>query len=187
MKAFKKIALLLILESGMAGAAEINWIAQLRQELPLLGDRNWIVIVDSAYPWEVSPGVETIETGASQATVLREVLQEIARSPHVRPTVFRDTEFSFLTERDAPGVTVYRQRIGKILGNRPVHYVLHEKQIHNMNEAGNTFHVLILKTTLTIPYTSVFMRLDCKYWSDASEAKLRKTMKQARATGPSLP
>ena len=57
------------------------------------------------------------------------------------------------------------------LGDLTIHSALHEQLIHQMNEAGGTFHVLILKTKLTIPYTSVFLRLDCKYWSDAAETK----------------
>jgi hypothetical protein len=29
---------------------------------------------------------------------------------------------------------------------------------------------------MTIPYSSVFIRLNCKYWSDAAEARLRAKM-----------
>ena len=50
-----------------------DWRIKLNQELPLLGHRNWIMIVDSAYPLQVSPGVETIETGADLPQVLRVV------------------------------------------------------------------------------------------------------------------
>jgi hypothetical protein len=32
---------------------------------------------------------------------------------------------------------------------------------------------------MTIPYTSLFIRLDCKYWSADQEANLRKKMKDA--------
>jgi hypothetical protein len=55
-----------------------------------------------------------------------------------------------------------------------------------MNQAGNTFHILILKTTLTVPYTSVFLRLDCKYWSDAAEDQLRQAMKDRVSASPEL-
>jgi len=33
---------------------------------------------------------------------------------------------------------------------------------------------LLLKTKLTLPYTSVFFRLDCGYWTDEAETQLRK-------------
>src|SRR6476661_1911654 len=62
-----------------------DWHAKLAQQLPLLGHRNWILIVDSAYPLQVSPGVEVIETGADQLAVTRGVLGEIGRPIHVRP------------------------------------------------------------------------------------------------------
>ena len=32
---------------------------------------------------------------------------------------------------------------------------------------------------MTIPYTSVFIQLNCKYWSDAAEARLRAKMNAA--------
>jgi hypothetical protein len=38
------------------------------------------------------------------------------------------------------------------------------------------FHVLVLKTRMTIPYTSVFIRLDCRYWSGDAEQRLRARM-----------
>ena len=46
--------------------ADLDWRVKVQQELPLLGHRNWIMIVDSAYPLQVSPGIETIETGMDQ-------------------------------------------------------------------------------------------------------------------------
>ena len=42
--------------------------------------------------------------------------------------------------------------------------------------SSKTFRVLIIKTTLTIPYTSVFLQLDCAYWSAAAESRLRAKM-----------
>jgi len=38
------------------------WRATLDDRLPLLGHRNWIVVADSAYPWQASAGIETIVT-----------------------------------------------------------------------------------------------------------------------------
>jgi hypothetical protein len=161
----------------MNAANPIPWQTKVQQELPLLGHRNWIVIVDSAYPLQTSPGIETVETGTDQLTVVRDVLRSIAQSRHVRPVVLMDTELPFVTEQQAPGVTQYRSEIKAVLGNLPVHSVLHEQLIHKMNQTSNSFHVLILKTTLTVPYTSVFLRLDCKYWSEDDEQELRQAMR----------
>jgi hypothetical protein len=38
--------------------------------------------------------------------------------------------------------------------------------------------VLILKTNLRLPYTSVFIELDCGYWSPEAERRLRDKMER---------
>jgi hypothetical protein len=154
-----------------------GWQAKIKQELPLLGHRNWILIVDSAYPLQTSPGVETIETGATLPEVTQEVLRDLDGSIHVRPIVYMDSELPYLTDDDAAGVTSYRHEMRTVLGNRPINQLPHEQLLRKINEAGEMFDILVLKTTLTIPYTSVFLQLDCKYWSAASEGKLREKMK----------
>lgn len=164
-------------------AASTDWRHLLEQELPLLGHRNWIVIVDSAYPLQSSPGVETVETGASQDEVVRTVLGDLAKSKHVAPDVYMDAELPFVPEQGAPGVTAYRAQLPSLLGSLQVESLPHEQLIKMLGDAGATFHILVLKTTLTIPYTSVFLRLDCKYWDATAEAALRKAMAE-HATQP---
>jgi hypothetical protein len=164
-------------------AASTDWRQLVEQELPLLGHRNWIVIVDSAYPLQSSPGVETVETGASEGEVVRTVLGDLSKSKHVAPDVYMDAELPFVPEQGAPGVTAYRAQLPSMLGSLPVESLPHEQLIKMLGDAGTTFHILVLKTTLTIPYTSVFLRLDCKYWDAAQEAALRKAMAE-HATPP---
>lgn len=159
------------------GGPSEGWRARLRESMPLLGHRNWILVVDSAYPLQTSPGVETIETDGSEVDVVREVLQEVDRSIHVRPVLYMDAELPFVTENDAPGVEQYRRELRGVLGDRPVSSIAHEAALSKIDEAGKTFHVLVLKTRLAIPYTSVFIQLDCKYWSADAEARLRQAMK----------
>ena len=161
------------------GAQERSWQDRVEAQLPLLGHRNWILIVDSAYPLQVSPGVETVETNADQIPVLKEVLARVASTSHVRPIILEDRELSFLPEQDAPGVTHYRSQLKELLGSNPIQVLLHEQIIAKVNEVGRTFRVLILKTTMTIPYTSVFLQLDCKYWGADAESRLRKAMAQS--------
>jgi hypothetical protein len=164
-----------------ANSSQSSWRAKVKQELPLLGHRNWIMIVDSAYPLQTSPGVETIETDEDLVDVTREVLQDLNTSIHVRPIVYMDAELPFVPEQDAPGVTQYRKEIKSVLQNRHIDAIPHEQIIEKINETGKTFHVLILKTKLTVPYSSVFLQLNCKYWSDAAEESLRSAMKKSRA------
>ena len=158
-----------------------EWRARVRQEMPLMGHRNWIAVVDSAYPLQISPGIETIETDSDQLDVVRRVLREVGESKHVRPVIFTDSELKSVPEDDAPGVTYYRDSLNHFLeefkdGKTEVHSLAHEEIISKLDDAGKTFHVLVLKSTMTIPYTSVFIRLDCGYWTDEQEKRLREKM-----------
>jgi len=153
-----------------------DWKVRVAKAMPLLGHRNWILVVDSAYPLQTSPGVETIETNADQLAVVQSVLDAIHHSIHVRPLVYMDAELPFVPDEDAPGVSKYRAQIAKILQGNEVQSQPHERVLADIDEAGKTFHVLVLKTNMTIPYTSVFFRLDCKYWSADAEKRMRAKM-----------
>src|SRR5580704_1438439 len=180
MRAIKVIlAAWLLAASGLAAVAQqpsAEWQARLAQVLPLLGHRNWIMIVDSAYPLQSSTGVETIETNTDQMEVIRQVLSAIDKSIQVRPIVYMDAELPYVTEKDAPGVTAYRQGIKTVLAGQKITSLPHEQIIAKVDEVGKTVHIVVLKTTMTVPYTSVFLQLNCKYWSDDAEVKLRQAM-----------
>lgn len=161
-------------------SAPTPWKELVDQTMPLLGHRNWILIVDSAYPLQSSTGVETIETDADQMDVVRYVLGSINHSIHVRPVITMDAELPFVRDDDAPGASTYREEIGDLLHGYAVGSLPHEKVIANIDEASRQFHVLVLKTRMAIPYTSVFIRLDCKYWSAEAEMRLRSRMASAQ-------
>jgi hypothetical protein len=158
-----------------------NWQVTVNQELPLLGHRNWILIADSAYPLYSSPGVEVIETNADELDVVRYVLDALNKSIHVRPEVLMDAELAYVPESDAPGVTAFRSEVGKVLAGRPVESVLHATLLQQLDDASKTYRVLVLKTRLAVPYTSVFLRLNCKYWGDDAEKRMRAKMGSAVA------
>jgi hypothetical protein len=164
-------------------SAPAPWKDRVNQTMPLLGHRNWILIVDSAYPLQSSAGVETIETDADQLEVVRYVLGSIGHSIHLRPVIAMDAELPFVPEEDAPGASIYREEIGDLLRGYPIESLPHEKIIAKIDEAGRQFHVLVLKTRMAIPYTSVFFRLDCKYWSAEAETRLRSRMAAAQNPG----
>jgi len=165
----------------LSAVAQKDWHVRLSEELPLLGHRNWIAVVDSAYPLQTSEGIETIETDGDQLEVVRHVLREVSKTPHLRPVVFTDAELKAVPEDDAPGVTYYRDSLTHFLdefnaGGLERQSLPHEQIISKLDEAGKTFHILVLKTRMTIPYTSVFLRLDCGYWTDEQEKRLRERM-----------
>lgn len=161
----------------IAQAAKSDWKTQLKQELPLLGHRNWILIVDSAYPLQIAPGIETIETGEDQLAVTSAVLAEINRSIHVRPLVFLDAELPYVPSSDYAGVSAYREGLKKMLKPYGMQSLPHAEILDKVSETAKTYKVLVLKTTMTVPYTSVFLQLDCKYLSAEGEQKLREAMK----------
>ena len=87
-----------------------------------------------------------------------------------------DAEFRHVTEEDAPGVSAFRRELDCLLKNEKASEVGHEQVIAKLDEGSRLYQILILKTTLTIPYTSVFMQLDCGYWGDAAEKRLRHSL-----------
>jgi hypothetical protein len=155
----------------------MTWQEILNARLSYYGHRNWIVVADSAYPDQSNPGIETLVSGSGQTEVLKQVLESLAASKHVRPNVYTDHELEFVPESGAPGVSAYRSQLKELLQGRQVSTLPHEEIIGKLDRAGQTFKVLIIKTNMTIPYTSVFLELDCAYWSAKSEQELRAAMK----------
>lgn len=153
-----------------------DWKEALKESLPLLGHRNWIVIADSAYPWQTSPGVQTLHTGATQEEVISAVLQALAKTKHVKPTIYVDRELEYVPEKDAPGVSAYRDKLAKILTGSAITKLPHEEIIAKLDESGKAFRILLLKTDMTIPYSSVFLQLECGYWNAESEKRLRAAL-----------
>lgn len=173
------LPILLLLTASVAfGGSE--WKSKLRQELPLLGHRNWIVVADSAYPLQTAPGIETVYTDADQLSVVETVLAELKKAKHVQPTIYTDAELKYVPESNAPGIEAYRRKLNRVLGDGSVQTLPHEEIIAQLDEAGATFKVLLIKTPLTLPYTSVFLQLDCGYWSADAEAELRRAMSSGK-------
>lgn len=155
----------------------LQWENQFRDLLPLLGHRNWILVVDMAYPLQSHPAVQTIYTGEDQLTVVKKVLNALDTVPHVYPEVFLDSESDYILEEEAPGMSAYRKALERLLSGLPVEKRMHEALIADVDEAADMFNVLVLKTNMTIPYTSVFLRLNCGYWNADQEQKMRERMK----------
>src|SRR4051794_31363210 len=109
-------AALFALALATAASAAEPWETKVQQELPLLGHRNWIVIADSAYPWQTAPGIETINTGAHQLEVVKSVLDTLGKSKHVAPLIYLDAELAHVPEARAPGVEAFRSDLKKLLG-----------------------------------------------------------------------
>ena len=156
---------------GCASTSE--WRTTLHEQLPLLGHRNWIVIADSAYPSQTRAGITTIHTGTDQLTVVKAVLEELGKTRHVKPTILLDAELQTVPESDARRITAYRHDLKALLGDRASQSLPHMEIIKKLDASAELFHVLILKTDLALPYTSVFLELDCGYWDAEAEKRMR--------------
>jgi hypothetical protein len=152
-----------------------TWEQRLQRLLPLFGHRNWIVVADSAYPAQSNSGIETISTGEDHLRLLGKVLYSVAAQPHVRANIYLDEELARVPEQDAPGVTELRNEIANLVGLK-ARVLAHEQIIAKLDESAKLFNILILKSTLAIPYTSVFLQLDCGYWNQDAEERLRKSL-----------
>jgi RbsD/FucU transport protein family protein len=156
--------------------AEANWMQILQERIPQYGHRNWIVVADSAYPAQSRDGIETLVAKADQLQVLRIVLAALGESKHVAPIIYTDQELKYLDDKDAPGIGNYREQLETMLAGRTPNILPHEKIIAKLDQVSQIFRVLIIKTNMTLPYTSVFLQLDCAYWGPDAERKLREKM-----------
>ncbi len=169
-------ALALCLFVSLSGCNRTAWQTRLEAELPEFGHRNWIVVADSAYPEQSAAGIETIATGQGQLEVLDTVLTAIEEASHVRAIVLVDAELDYVNETDAPGITAYRKALKQRLEGQNTQVLPHEETIAKLDEAAQMMNILLLKTDMVLPYTSVFLQLDCGYWTAEKEAKLREAM-----------
>lgn len=154
-----------------------SWEALLKDRLQLFGHRNWLVIADSAYPAQSRHGVETIMADEAQTTALVKTFEILHECKHIKPIIYTDTELAFVLEEDAPGITSYRNQLSDLLSGYEVRALLHEEIISRVDRMSDVFRVLSIKTNMRIPYTSVFVELDCGYWNAQAEVRLRTAMR----------
>jgi hypothetical protein len=182
---YRCLALLSFLSAASLGAAQNPvpiitrpdaWKLVLNERLPVYGHRNWIVVADSAYPEQSADAIETIVSHADHLVVLDEVLKAVSGAKHVTPVIYNDQELKYLNDQDAPGISSYRTRLAAMLHGRTVNVLPHDQMISKLDTVSRSFQVLIIKTNLTLPYTSVFLQLDCAYWPVDAEKRLRAAM-----------
>ena len=64
----------------------------------MLGHRNWVLVVDKAFPEQNALGMEYIYVNEGLLPVLKQVLTQINLSNHVKPIIYQDKEVGFITE-----------------------------------------------------------------------------------------
>ena len=160
-------------EPDTTTSANEKWQTEVEKTIKLFGHRNWIVVADAAYPKQSNPAIKTITVDANQLEVVQFVNEVIKKSSHVQANIFVDKEMAFVAEKDAKGIGNYRNDLNKILEAKKIQTMLHEDIIKELDNSAKVFDVLIIKTNLTIPYTSVFFQFDCGYWNAEAENNLR--------------
>ncbi len=140
-----------------------------------LGHRNWIVVADSAYPWQNAAGIKTIVVNCEQEKEVQAVLAALKKAGHVQPTVYLDEELEHVSEKNASGIGEYRSRLDDVLKGYCVVRAKHEELIAKLDASSKMFEIVIIKTNMKLPYTSVFMELGCGYWNDEAEKELRES------------
>jgi hypothetical protein len=164
----------------LCGCGGNGWRARLDGRLAEYGHRNWVAVIDSAYPKQSAADIETVVTGEDHLEVLEVVLDKIEKAPHVQAIVMHDAELASVADSDAPGIADYRNRLKNLLKGRQVKVMPHEQIIARLDESSKMFNVLLLKTDMVLPYTSVFVELDCGYWGPQKEKRLRDAIGRSK-------
>lgn len=176
------VFVLMLLQSCLAPAPENKvqkspgWTEVLDNQLPLLGHRNWILVVDKAFPAQTAMGIEVINSGENLLDVLGYTLDQIGQSTHVKPVVYTDHELSFISAGQVPAIEAYREALSSKLAGYQVKTMLHDSVFVKIDQASKLFKVVVIKTEEVIPYSSVFIELDCSYWTPVQEKELRDRM-----------
>lgn len=153
-----------------------TWEEIVNNRLQLYGHRNWLVIADSAYPAQSRQGIETIVADEEHTSLLSRVFVMLRECRHVKPNIYLDQELRFVAEQDAPGVTSYREELRHLVKGYELRTLPHDEIISKLDVAGDQFRVLIIKSNMRIPYTSVFFELECGYWNTRAESCVRSAM-----------
>ena len=163
-----------MIEEVKLGAPE--WESKLTAALPLFGHRNWIVVADCGLSRAIQARHrDRRRRRRSDSMSSTQVLDAIAASSHVRANSLPRLASLLLSPRsDAPGVHEYRKQLESALHGAQVrHSCRTSRSFTNSISPPQVFRILIIKTEMTIPYTSVFFELDCGYWSAEAEERLR--------------
>jgi hypothetical protein len=159
--------------------SEMSWKEQFNAHLGRMGKNNWIVVSDAAYTSRHVEGTQMLATHKSLTSVLGLVLDKISDSDHVYATAWISSELEHIPDRDALGITQTHKEIRRLLNAAKVETkVLPESEILKKLEGdAATCNVLILKSITPLPYSSIWLQLDCRYWDEAREKRLRDALR----------
>lgn len=157
---------------------EPHWLKTVDEEVHKLGSFNWVIIAEPSFPALSRSGVTTITTPVSTTEAIDGVLQSIDAHSHVRPNIHLIREANAVTEHDTPGINAFRAELKKALNGRETLTLTNNTLNLLITDARKNYRILVIKTSTSLPYTSVFMELESGYWDGVSETALRNRMKR---------
>ncbi|MDD4871399.1 MAG: hypothetical protein PHR77_12640 [Kiritimatiellae bacterium] len=160
---------------------KLPWNKKLDNRLPVMGKDNWIIVADSSYPCRRAAGIETIATKKNLPAVLNRVLSGLDDLGHASATAWICSELEKIPDRDAIGITKVHHEIRRLLNDAKITIkVATEQEILKKIAAETTdYNVLVLKSGTPLPYTSVYLHLDCRYWDEDREKRLRDALRSS--------
>lgn len=150
----------------------------LRPEIKVLGQRNWVVIAEAAFPVQSRQGIKVMSVDADIPELVESVELVIEETHHVKPRIYVTTEIDQVSYDYAPGVKNYQKELKAALHEREVIRLDHEMLLQMLKTTTKDYQVLVIKSRTALPYSSVFMELGSGYWDNESESILRDTIEK---------
>ena len=157
-----------------------TWKVEVANQVDQLGYRNWIVIAEASLPAQNRPGIRQVTTHAESPEVLDYVLNTLEQTQRVRPQIFLTREQRALDNEYTPGIDEHRRQLSHALRSHETTELEQQSLMTLLEDARESFNVLVIRTPTALPYTSVFIELQPGYWDAESEARLRERISRER-------
>jgi len=142
-----------------------------------LGERNWIVVAEASFPAHSRRGVRQTTSSQEIPATLDQVLSQLETTEHLRPRLFTARELRFVENESAPGIDALRDQLKTAMHGHVPTELDNQSMLTLLEDARQTFHVLVIRTPTALPYSSVFIELRHGYWDADAEMRLRDRMK----------
>ena len=152
------------------------WFKKLDGEIAKLGSYNWIVIAEPSFPSLSREGIATLTIPATSPEALDVVFQSIESNGHVKARIYLTRESTAIIETESPGIKAFRGNLKTALHGREPEILTQDALEILLTDAKKKHRVLVLKTSSSLPYSSIFLELESGYWDSESETSLRKRL-----------
>ena len=157
-----------------------TWKVAVANQTNQLGYRNWIVIAEASLPAQNRPGIRQVTADVDIPEVLDYVIGTLEQTQHVHPQFYLTRELRSLDNDLTPGIEEHRKKLKAVLRSNETIELEQQSLLTLMEDASNSFDVLVIRTPTALPYTSVFIELQPGYWDAESEARLRERINRER-------